>query len=37
MDKRGKKGYRIVGSGTPKFASNILIRTTKPKDNNEIN
>ena len=29
MDKRGKKGYRIVGSGTPKFASNILIRTTK--------
>jgi hypothetical protein len=35
MDKRGKKGYRITSS-IPKFASNDLIRTTKPKDNNEV-
>lgn len=37
MDKRGKKGYRIVGSGTPKFASDTMIKTTKPRDNDEIN
>jgi len=41
MDKRGKKGYRIArdknNEDAPKFSSNSLIKTTKPKENDEIN
>jgi hypothetical protein len=38
MDKRGKKGYRMASNEeTLKFSSDSLIRTTKPKENDETN